>query len=268
MKQYAQRHMSSEHHIDAFDAASFFQLHDLNRDGIWDRAEIEAIYGVHHVYSQKKSKDEEEHQRKADSIVNAVLRILDANRDGLVDVKELEARGVDALPNFDHMGAEGHHYDVESEFFLHHEEQFHSTPETQTDESYTHPEDIEHFKHHEHIERVEAEREAKYTGLTVEEILAAQQAAEAAAQHVGSGETPQQQTDGSQQAIPPLGRPPVVRVAPPEKQDPAVKYADKKPDRDEWGTGEKGYKTPKDASERMRKNLPYKYKFRRNWGDF
>lgn len=27
-----------------------------NRDGIWDREEIEAIYGVHHVYSQKKSK--------------------------------------------------------------------------------------------------------------------------------------------------------------------------------------------------------------------
>lgn len=141
-------------------------------------------------------------------------------------------------------------------------EQFHSTPETQTDESYTHPEDIEHFQHHEHIEREEAEREAKFAGLSVEEILAAQAAAEAAAQHMGSGETPQQQTGGSQQAIPPPAgsRPPVVRVPPPEKQDPAVKYAGEKPDRDDWGTGEKGYKTPKDASERMRKNLPYKVK--------
>ena len=27
-----------------------------SRDGVWDTAEIEAIYGVHHVYSQKKSK--------------------------------------------------------------------------------------------------------------------------------------------------------------------------------------------------------------------
>jgi len=26
------------------------------RDGVWDQEEIEAIYGVHHVYSQKKSK--------------------------------------------------------------------------------------------------------------------------------------------------------------------------------------------------------------------
>lgn len=58
--------------------------------------------------------DDEEHQKKADTIVDAVLRILDSNRDGVVDLKELERRGVDALPTFDHMGAEGHHYDVES----------------------------------------------------------------------------------------------------------------------------------------------------------
>lgn len=60
---------------DTFDTQSFFQLHDLNRcvcsacqpkarsnvscsDGFWDREETEAIYGVHHVYSQKKSKVE------------------------------------------------------------------------------------------------------------------------------------------------------------------------------------------------------------------
>jgi len=26
------------------------------RDGVWDAEEVEAIYGVHHVLSQKKSK--------------------------------------------------------------------------------------------------------------------------------------------------------------------------------------------------------------------
>jgi hypothetical protein len=104
-----------------------------DRDGLWDRAEIEAVYGVHHVYSQQKSKvrsfpvrisyiahlftvsqDEEEHQKKADSVVNAVLKILDANGDGYVNVHELEKVGVGALPSFEHLGAEGHHYDVES----------------------------------------------------------------------------------------------------------------------------------------------------------
>jgi hypothetical protein len=61
----------------------------------------------------------------------------------------------------------------------------------------------------------------------------------------------------AQQGIP---RSPVVRVPPPEKQDPAVKYAGEKPHGDDWGTGERGYKPPKDAGDKMRKNLPYKVK--------
>jgi hypothetical protein len=27
-----------------------------DRDGVWDKEEIEAVYGVHHVYNKKKSK--------------------------------------------------------------------------------------------------------------------------------------------------------------------------------------------------------------------
>ena len=59
-------------------------------------------------------KDDIEHQKKADLIANTVLERLDANRDGRITPEELEAVGLDGLPNFDHMGAEGHHYDVES----------------------------------------------------------------------------------------------------------------------------------------------------------
>ena len=40
--------MHTEHHIDSFDLESFFKLHDLNLDSYWDRAEIEAVYGLHH----------------------------------------------------------------------------------------------------------------------------------------------------------------------------------------------------------------------------
>lgn len=50
-------------------------------------------------------------------VVNAVLQVLDKNRDGYVDISELEKVGVGALPSFEHMGAEGHHYDVESGTF-------------------------------------------------------------------------------------------------------------------------------------------------------
>ncbi|KAF5368592.1 hypothetical protein D9758_002396 [Tetrapyrgos nigripes] len=286
IQQYARRHMAKEHHIDSFDLRSFFQLHDLNRDGFWDREEIEAIYGVHHVYSQKKSKDDEEHQKKADHIVGEVLRILDGNKDGKVTPEEFEAVGLDGLPNFDHMGAEGHHYDVESEFFLHHEEEYHSTPETQTDESYVHPEDIEHFAQHEKIERQEAEKEAAYQGISVEEVLKAYEEAERAAEQAaqdGSGSQQQpmgdaehphaEQVEGqeppSESASAPNVR--VTRVTPPEKQDPAVRFRNAKAEAEAkgaWGVGEDGYAPPVNPGDRMRKNLPYKYKFRRSWGDF
>ena len=99
---------------DSFDIKAFFHLHDLDRDGLWDRDEIEAIYGVHHVYAQKLSADDAAHQAKADTIVQTVLRNVDANGDGKITPQELQAAGLNALPSFTGLGAEGHHYDVES----------------------------------------------------------------------------------------------------------------------------------------------------------
>lgn len=58
--------------------------------------------------------DDVEHQKKADYISGEVLRLLDVNKDGKVSIEEFETVGLNGLPNFDHMGAEGHHYDVES----------------------------------------------------------------------------------------------------------------------------------------------------------
>lgn len=43
-----------------------------------------------------------------------VLRRLDKNRDGKISLEEFEVVGLDGLPSFDDLGAEGHHYDVES----------------------------------------------------------------------------------------------------------------------------------------------------------
>lgn len=101
------------------------------RDGVWDREEIEAVYGVHHFYSRKQSavrlqplahqtryqsrpQDGNEHQKKADHIVNTVLALCDKNGDGRISLPELKAVGLDGLPNFEDLGAEGHHYDIES----------------------------------------------------------------------------------------------------------------------------------------------------------
>ncbi|KAI0005531.1 precursor to secretory protein Ssp120 [Russula compacta] len=263
--QYAQRHMATEHHIESFDLPSFFQLHDLNRDGVWDAEEVEAIYGVHHVYSQKKSKDDEEHQKKAKLIVDTIFDAIDKDKDGKIALSEFEAAGLAALPSFENLGAEGHHYDVESEFFLHHEEQFHSTPETQDPATYNHPEDIEHFSHHEVIDHQEAERVAIYQGISVEEALAQH------AEPAPSEQPPVEQANVDDREVPKR----FERTTPPEQQEPAVRFRQAMAESEshgEWGSGEGGYKPPNGPSERMRKNLPYKermqYKFRRNWGDF
>jgi len=209
----------------------------------------------------KKSKDDEEHQQKAKLIVDTIFEAIDKDKDGRITQSEFEAAGLDALPSFENLGAEGHHYDVESEFFLHHEEQFHSTPETQDASSYNHPEDLEHFSHHEIIEREEAEREAIFQGISVEEALA---------QHVEpplDEQPPVEQAKVDDEEAPKK----FERQTPPEQQDPAVRFRRAKADSEshgEWGTGDTGYKSPNTPAERMRKNVPYKYKFRRNWGDF
>lgn len=99
---------------DAFNPSTFFQLHDLDRNGILDRGEIEAIYGVHHVYSKRKTPSEEAQAAKAKQVADAVLAAMDANGDGFITMEEFLAKGLDALPDFSSLGAEGHHYDVES----------------------------------------------------------------------------------------------------------------------------------------------------------
>jgi len=63
----------------------------------------------------------------------------------------------------------------------------------------------------------------------------------------------------------------VTYQRPPKRPDPkehlkgAIREATEK---SAWGTGEEGFKRPKSPSDKLRKNVPYKYKFRRNWGDF
>jgi nucleobindin len=130
-------------------------------------------------------------------------------------------------------------------------EQYHNTPETQTEESYTHPEDLEHFANHETIEITEAEREAIYQGITVEEALAQHRNPAVSEEH------PAQRANTDNQDVPKK----IERPISPELQDPAVRFREAKADskdHGEWGAGEAGYRVPKSASERMRKNVPYK----------
>lgn len=143
-------------------------------------------------------------------------------------------------------------------------EQFHNTPETQTDESYNHPEDIEHFAQHEAIELREAEKEAKYQGISVEEALASHEHQPEADHPEADHPHDQPQATKVPGDVPTWDVPPnpkVTRVPPPEKQDPVVKFQDARAQmvhQEEWGKGDEGFKAPKTPVEKMRKNLPYK----------
>ncbi|GJN87456.1 hypothetical protein Rhopal_000405-T1 [Rhodotorula paludigena] len=161
---YAELHMAQEHHMDSFDIQAFFHLHDLNRDKVLDRNELESIYGVHHEKKRKGTKNLEVHTQQAREIVDAVLERLDQNGDGVLTMREFVAGGVGGLPNFKGVEHLGHHYDAEGEYFLHHEEKYHNTPETQREEDYVHPEDIEHFMAHAAIEEEEDDKTREFTG--------------------------------------------------------------------------------------------------------
>ncbi|ORY88887.1 hypothetical protein BCR35DRAFT_276524 [Leucosporidium creatinivorum] len=279
---YAEIHMAQEHHMDSFDIQAFFHLHDLNRDGILDMNELESIYGVHHEKRRKASGDSVEvHTQKAKEIVKEVLEKLDTNGDGVLTMREFVAGGVGGLPNFKGVEHLGHHYDAEGEYFLHHEEQFHNTPETQNEEDYIHPEDIEHFMAHEQIEAEEEERIREFQGLPVDEELAS-------AAHPNDPTSPDSTEEGlnavQQQQV--LGGAGVVggeeAGIPSSAEEQAraeraafakaqaakfgkdVKEASK---RGEWGSDQFG--KPRDAADRLRKNVPYKFKLKKSWwGEF
>jgi nucleobindin len=96
---------------------------------------------------------------------------------------------------------------------------------------------LEHFAQHEAIERKEAEREAKFQGVSVEEILKAQENVNAQIPN----------PDGSQTPLKSVKRVPT--------EDPLVKFKNAQSEgarKGEWGTGEDGYKPPTEVGDKMR----------------
>jgi hypothetical protein len=126
---------------------------------------------------------------------------------------------------------------------------------------------LEHFAQHEAIERKEAEKEAAFAGLSVEEVLEshehdgeipppAQTRVPLHDDDIGSPVNPHPHDDQGERLAPKY-----TRVASPEKADPIAKYINAKKEgqaQGDWGEGTGGYKSPKNPSDKMRKNIPYK----------
>ncbi|KAK1927393.1 hypothetical protein DB88DRAFT_29411 [Papiliotrema laurentii] len=267
---YAERHMHTEHHIDSFDLESFFKLHDLDMDGVWDVAEIQAVYGLHHHSVKEKIPQQQVMDSRTRAVVDKVLQRQDRDNDGKISLQEFLDGGADGLPSFEGYRDLGHHYDEESEYFLHHEELYHSTPETQTDEAYNHPEDIEHFRHHHEIEEEEDARERKFQGLAEDADLSkdhvAQDPLEDHAHAPGEGPDGKGSPAPSLKAGDPVPPPPRLHREDPGATPHRLQAIDADADKEDWRQAkanargkEYDYARPRSAEERARANVPYKY---------
>lgn len=108
------RHMAEEHHMDDFDAQSFFTLHDYDADGHWEADEILRTYGLMDESNRHAT------QERRDEIVAEVMRLVDADGNGYIDRAEWEAFLIKGgvLPDFN--TGPGHHGDDEYEYEIHH----------------------------------------------------------------------------------------------------------------------------------------------------
>ncbi|KAK6436377.1 hypothetical protein LTR95_007435 [Oleoguttula sp. CCFEE 5521] len=157
---WATTHMKSEHHIDSWDAGSFFNLHDYNSNNAWSRSDIAKTLGLldpstSHLTPTAK-----------DAAVSKVLELFDQDRSGTVSFAEFtigSAKGL-RIPDFGY--GPGHHGDDEYEYEIHHFEKYHD--ENTREEDLNHPEDIEHFRKHDMLEE-QAERQEQMDKMSVVE---------------------------------------------------------------------------------------------------
>jgi hypothetical protein len=155
-----------EHHINGFDATTFFNLHDYDSTGLWTSQDIKRTYGLMDPSSAHIT------PTKKDLVVSTVLDMFDIDKDGAISLAEfLQKDGENVkLPDFG-MGP-GHHGDDEYEYEIHHWEKYHSGDDVK-EEDLTHPEDIEHFKKHEEMEARQEEWErAEARGIVEKNIPA------------------------------------------------------------------------------------------------
>ncbi|CEI90995.1 hypothetical protein RMCBS344292_05300 [Rhizopus microsporus] len=74
------KHMKEIHQMEVSDAATFFKIHDSDKNGFWDEKELLNIYGV-----ERDVDPEAEHLK---SIVEHVFSVMDLNKDRLISQDE------------------------------------------------------------------------------------------------------------------------------------------------------------------------------------
>jgi nucleobindin len=147
--------------------------------------------------------------------------------------------------------------DAEGEYFLHHEEIYHNTPATQTDQAYNHPEDIEHFSHHAEIELNEDNLLRVAQGLKPldengnEMDMPVKKPKEEYGHALGE-ESEQHVFQG-------------VYKGEEETERQIERFANARNEADRRGAWKGAEGRPKDLADRLRKAVPYKYRVKNSW---
>ncbi|CAI5760034.1 unnamed protein product [Candida verbasci] len=145
-------HMLQEHGIEQYDAKLFFNLHDLDGNGKWDRNDILNLYGLVHSTiigdgSGMGSSNIKVTSDLQDDVVNKFFEIFDNNNDQTITIDEFESfhNQGNELPDFGY--GSGHHLNFEDEYEEHHWNEYHKDQDP--DVLIKHKEDIEHeLLHH------------------------------------------------------------------------------------------------------------------------
>lgn len=176
---------------------------------------------------------------------------------------------------------------------------YHNTPETQTEESYNHPEDIAHFQQHEDIEREEEDKSRKAQGLPPtdpnkpldeqteqpdhdekEALLFERQRAAALANNgmeqqqifdtADSAAVIAQRNEDNEKDLSEEEKLRRRRSREAQEQSRKLKEQSKQAaERGAWGDKGEGFKKPKDKVDRLREKIPYKYRVRSSFfGEF
>ncbi|ORY85600.1 hypothetical protein BCR37DRAFT_344413 [Protomyces lactucae-debilis] len=142
------KHMRDEHHLDSYDDEFFFRTHDLDSTGYWTPQDIAALYGITGGFEQMEPIAGGE--GKVAEVTDDVMQQLDTDRNGKIQLDEwlaFKKRG-GQLKSY---GFAGHHEDFELAYDLHHVEKYHADDPEGSEATWSHPEDIEHFKKHDEI---------------------------------------------------------------------------------------------------------------------
>ncbi|RMZ75982.1 hypothetical protein DV738_g5170, partial [Chaetothyriales sp. CBS 135597] len=162
---WAEYHMIEEHHVNNFDAPSFFTLHDFNSDGFWTADEVRRFYGLDDESLIGTPADVK------DQALRDIFALFDPGQTGRITREAFLQKTREGVQLPDLGLGPGHHGDDEYEYEIHHFEKYHD--EFTTEEDLIHPEDIAHFRKHEAMEREQERIEREQSQQIVENNIPA-----------------------------------------------------------------------------------------------